>query len=99
MAHKTPTTDSDIKSAAIDVTPLIKENIIKPELNGITIPTGAEAVLTAAANRLLKPSFRCKTTITPTIAVDAAIAELEIDTITTSPIIFICANDPYTFLP
>src|SRR5699024_11650646 len=41
----------------------------------------------------------CKGTITPPIAVDAAMAELEIDPNKAFPIMFVCANDPGTLPP
>src|SRR5699024_3428580 len=93
-AHSTPTTAPEINNAAIDVPPLTKENIIKPVLGGTTIPIGAEATLTAAANRLSYPSFCCIGTIIPPIAVEAAIAELEIAPNKELPIILVCAKDP-----
>jgi len=68
--------------------------MINAVLGGITIPVGAEAILTAVANLRSYPSSTCCGISTPPIAVEAAIAELEIEPNNAFPKTFVWAKDP-----
>ena len=96
-AHRSPGIHPAINSAATEAPPPAAENTINAVVGGISCPTGAVAILTAAAN---PSSYFCSFSsgsITPPIAVAAAIPEPEIEPNIAFPAMFVSAKDPGTF--
>ena len=58
-AHKAPTRYPPINKAEIEAPPATSEYMIKAVLGGMTIPVGADAMLTAVANFRSYPSSTC----------------------------------------
>src|SRR5699024_3541948 len=74
--------------------PLTNENTINAVVGGINKPVGADAILTAAENDGLYPSFFCSGAITVPIAAADATAEPDIEPNNIFPTTFVCAKEP-----
>ena len=78
-AHKSPGTQPAMRRAATETPPLAAEYTIKEAVGGISWPTGAVAIFTAAEKPLSYPCSSSRGSMTPPIAVAAAMPEPDME--------------------
>ena len=95
-AHKSPGTQPAMRRAATETPPLAAEYTIKEAVGGISWPTGAVAIFTAAEKPLSYPCSSSRGSMTPPIAVAAAMPEPDMEPNMALPAMLVMAREPGT---